>query len=108
MHFIIHGNTGQLYCLRARRVFDDDDDGVTQTWQPQPCRLGSHHLNNIRYLCQLPALKTEKALTIVTWSYRGFRCSLSGCFLGNGVAQDGAERKYTGQPGPTCLCSLHI
>ena len=45
---------------RARRV-SCHDDGVNQTWRPEPCRLGqqkgSHQLNDIGYSYQLTAVK---------------------------------------------------
>ena len=51
---------------------------------------GSHYISNNGY------------------SYHGLRCSLWGCLLDNGVAQDGAQRKYTDQLGSTSACSLHL
>ena len=69
---------------------------------------GSHQPNDIGYSCQLTAVKTRDPLTSATWPYRGIRCSLCGCLLDNGVAEDGAQRKYTGQLGSTYACSLHL
>ena len=59
-----HGQHEQQYSPRARTLSDDGGvGGVAQTWRPQPCRLGknkcSHQLNDIRFSCQLAAVKTR-------------------------------------------------
>ena len=85
---------------------------MAQTWRPRPCRPGkhkvSHQLNNIGYSRQLTAAKTRNQLTSATWPYRGHRCSLWWCLLDDEVAQDGAQRKYSGQLASISACSLHL